>query len=194
MSYGLLTGWSGARKDRSSGAIHPPQKESIMDRRHKIIMTVGILAGALLLGLRAQPAAADVRIQAQFCSPNLCIAVGHTHGRHFKPGIVRTVQRAAVCQSPAPYRQARYDLVSSYDHRVAKHLARLSGVPRKTLLAERAHGWSWQQIARRHDMERRWLRASFELASNDRGRDRRDRDDWDDDRDDDRGRRDGYGR
>jgi hypothetical protein len=72
----------------------------------------------------------------------------------------------------------------------------LSGVPRKTLLAERAHGWNWQQIARRHDMERRWLRASFELASNDRnrGRDRHDRDDWDDDRDDGRDRRGGYGR
>ena len=157
-----------------------------MNRRHKILMTAGMLTGALLLGLRAQPAAADIRIQAQVCTPNLCIEVGHAHSRHFEPGIVRQVHRAVPYPSPAPYSHARYDRVTKYDRKVAVHLSHFSGVPRQTLLAERAHGWSWQQIARHYDMERRWLRASFELADQGRGP-RGDRDEWAD-RGDDRGR------
>jgi hypothetical protein len=133
-----------------------------MNRTLRNWTRAGFVASALVVGLRIQPAAADVRIRARVVTPNVQVELSNRPSRHFEPGIVRVVDRSLNCSEPA--RQARFRGLSAYDRRVASELAYLSGVPRRVLLNERAYGMSWEEIARRHHLQKRWLRASFELA------------------------------
>lgn len=131
-----------------------------MNRTHSLRLSAALFATTLVVfAARTESAQADVRIRARIETPNLSVEVGH-QDRHLPPP-VRVVRHVEPRYEPScDYREP----ISTYDRRVAANLARMSGISRHVLLSERADGWSWKEIARRHGLSRRELRAAQEHA------------------------------
>jgi len=89
----------------------------------------GLTLGALLLltALPTQVVKAGIRVQARVSTPNLELRVGHPGPRH-------------VVKKRVLYR------ASASDKRIARRMARMSGVSQGRLMNMHRRGMSWQRI------------------------------------------------
>jgi hypothetical protein len=114
---------------------------------------LGLLALALLIGpVSVKEARAGIKVRAALRTPNVRIQVSN-HSADRRPGICRTPR--------VEYRLHRVT-ISQSDRRIAKRLARYTGVPQRELLQLRRQGYRWNEIGRWYHVPRPVVRAARE--------------------------------
>jgi len=109
------------------------------------LLTLSMLA-LLLLG--AGDASARVRVRATVHTPYGAVRIDNSQrGRYY-----------------APRRHLDYT-VTRYDRKIAKRLARYTGVSKGEILRLRRQGYRWSEIGRRLDVSRRVVRAAKHQGS-----------------------------
>jgi hypothetical protein len=125
-----------------------------MKRMLQSLMVIAALALLVVTGL-VRDAGAEVRVSATLRTPNVSVRIGNVppgpHGR------------IRVRHLPArPRRQYR---IVKRDRRIARRLARYTGVPVRELIRLRAYGYNWYEIGHWLRLPRRVVRAAFDKHS-----------------------------
>jgi len=114
-----------------------------------IIISFGIIIGALV----ASQARAGIRVNARVRVPGGVIQVSNpNHGPQ-----VRIEGRRHLPQRP----QVRYE-ITRHDRKVAKRLARYTGIEKREILNLRRQGYRWGEIGQYLDLSRRTMQASMD--------------------------------
>lgn len=117
-------------------------KNQIISRN---LLTLSVLT-LLLLG--AANASAQVRVRARINTPYGSVRVSNTHTGRYQ----------------MPRRHLEYR-VSRHDKKMAKRLARYSGVAKRQILRLRRQGYTWHEIGRWLDVSPRVVRAARHQGS-----------------------------
>ncbi len=104
------------------------------------LLTLSLLA-LLLVG--ANDASARVRVRATVYTPYGAVRIDNSHSGRYS----------------APRRHLNYT-ITRQDRRIAKRLARYTGVSKREILRLRRQGYRWSEIGRRLDVSRRVVRAA----------------------------------
>jgi hypothetical protein len=115
----------------------------------------GLAAGAVLAGFfMVQDAEAGLRFRAAINTPNLVVHAGNIpscyHGYHRRGNL--------------PVR-AYYYRINKHDRRIARRLARYTGVPARELMRLRRMGYHWFEIGRHLGLPRPVVRCAMNKRS-----------------------------
>ena len=117
------------------------------------IISLPVLALLLALG-PAGEAQAGVRFKASLRTPHARIVVDNGAFHH-----VRGYRR------PLPVRYHQEFRITKKDRRIARRLARYTGVPKRELIQLKKMGYSWNEIGRWLGVSRKAVRAARSQAS-----------------------------
>ena len=116
------------------------------------VSLIGLMAIILLVGSGiVQDAEAGIRFDVTMRTPNVRVRVGNTHPIHYRTVRVRRL----------PVRGRRLFRISKQDRRVARRLARYTGVSERELLRLRRYGYRWFEIGRWLHLPRPVIRAAM---------------------------------
>lgn len=125
-----------------------------MKRTH--IVMLSLITLIILIGIGAtHDAAAEVRVGAVLGTPAMKIRIGTA------PSCVRT----GCVRVPPPMRSNVRFRIGVRDRRIARRLARYTGVPTRELLRIRRRGYRWMEIGRWLRLPRQVVRAAMSQRS-----------------------------
>ena len=125
-----------------------------MKRLRTSLLAVAALALLVTMAL-VRDAEAEVRFSAALRTPTVSVRIGNAHRGPY--GHVRIGR--------LPVRPRRHYRIVKHDRRVARRLARYTGVHFRELIRLRAYGYTWFEIGRWLRLPRRVVRAAFNKHS-----------------------------
>ena len=121
------------------------------------ISLLSIAALAVLVGPgMIKNATAGVRVKATVRTPNVSVRIGNTPSRHYR----------SFVRKPLPVRHVRHHvIITQQDRKIARRLARYTGVQARELIFLRARGFTWVTIGRWLELRPRAIRAAMRQDS-----------------------------
>ena len=112
------------------------------------ITAVAVLVGPGML----KDATAGVRVRATLHTPYVSVRVGNSPYRHHRSRV----------RKPLPIRRVQqHVIITRQDRKIAKRLARYTGVPNRELLFLKSRGFNWMSIGRWLDLPQTTVRAAM---------------------------------
>jgi len=115
------------------------------------LATLALLIGAVI----AQDADAQIRVDATLHTPNVRVRISSTPSDHYRSSKKRQL----------PVRMHKHVKISKRDRKIARRLARYTGVPSRELIQLRRQGYGWFQIGRWVQLPRPMVRAAMHEQS-----------------------------
>lgn len=117
-----------------------------------IITALAVLAGPSMV----ENATAGVRVKATLRTPNVSVRVGYGPSSHYR----------SFVRKPLPIRRVSYEvIITAQDRKIARRLARYTGVPARELIFLKKRGFTWFSIGLWLELPRQTIRAAFSQRS-----------------------------
>ena len=119
------------------------------------LQMISLMVATLLTGLVVVTNAnAELRVQATVHTPNVSVRVGNTTSSHHRSYKRRSLPR-----------RTQYVYITKRDRKIAKRLARFTGIPAREFIHMRRLGYRWVKIGRWLDVPRPVVRAAMHKRS-----------------------------
>jgi hypothetical protein len=126
-----------------------------MKRLRISLLSIAALAVLVVPGMM-RDANAGVRVKATVHTPNVTVRIGNTPSSHYR----------SFVRKPLPTRRVyRHVIITQQDRKIARRLARYTGVPARELIFLKSRGFTWVTIGRWLELPRGTVRAAMNQRS-----------------------------